>query len=78
MAKSTEFSKESMKNICHKAGATRIGEDTLRLLQELTKDMLKEVLVDAAAIMQHSKRKTLMASDIIFALERRNVKVYGY
>lgn len=47
----------------------RIGEKALARLQDVATDFIRVVILDCDKVANHTKRKTILESDVIFATE---------
>ena len=44
----------------------------------ILKNFMEETFWDSVAYIEHSKRKTLSALDLVYALKRKNRTLYGF
>ncbi|PVV04384.1 hypothetical protein BB560_001112 [Smittium megazygosporum] len=69
----------SIKTTGESLGITKIRQEALSTLAQDTEYRVRSIIQDASKFMRHSKRKTLLVSDINNALKLRNIQpIYGH
>jgi len=61
----------AFEKIAKKAGVKRISKDALEEMRDIIEEMAFDLANDAVKISQHAGRKTVMARDIQFAIQRK-------
>ena len=72
------ITKPVIKRLARKAGAKCISGLIYEEARGIMKYWLEHIIKDAVIYCDHSRRKTLQASDVVMALKKANQKVYGY
>ena len=67
----------AIRRLLRKGGVLRTNADIYEETREVIKSFLTKVLQDAITYTDHSRRKTITAVDIKFALDRNNIKYYS-
>lgn len=72
------ITRPAIRRMARRAGIKRISATLYPDVQERIVEFLDRVLRDAIIITEHSKRKTVSVLDVLQALKRRNVTLYGF
>ncbi|APA13001.1 predicted protein [Sclerotinia sclerotiorum 1980 UF-70] len=72
------ITKGDIRRLARRGGVKRISALIYHDVREAIKARLNEVLRDCVAIVEHSKRKTVTANDVIWALRRQGRPIYGF
>jgi histone H4 len=70
--------KPQILRMARRAGVKRVTTPVYERCRELIKKFLEEVLHDAIAYSDYSRRKTLAPKDVLKALQRQNRTLYGF
>ena len=68
----------SIRRIARRGGVKRISSLVYNEARWILRDFLIETIRDSVTYMEHAKRKTLTALDVIYALKRKNRMIYGF
>ncbi len=72
------ISKSAIRRLARRGGVKRISGLIYNETRDVIRGFLVGVLRDVDIIAQGAKRKTVTAMDIVFALKRRGIIIYGY
>ncbi|KAK1349880.1 histone H4 [Hamiltosporidium magnivora] len=75
---SDKISKPSLRRLARRGGVKRLGASVYADMNTLARLYLDEVLRSAVTYANHAKRKTVVCSDVLYALKRQGVKLIGY
>jgi histone H4 len=67
----------ALRRLARRGGIKRLSLDTYGEARHILKSYLKNVVSDTVNITSYSKRKTVTASDVMYALTRNNSKLYS-
>lgn len=70
--------KPGLRRLARKGAVKRMTGNVYDHSRSVLNTFLTDVLKNAVTLAEHSKRKTVTASDISFALEQRGQTIYGY
>ncbi len=71
------MSENGFKRIGHKAGVKRMNRDTHDMNRQELKRLLKIVVGEAYITAKNAKRKTINSKDVLSAIERQGLTLYG-
>lgn len=72
------ITKPSIRRLARRGGIKRICGLFYEEKRTTLKTFLENVLDDALKYTLHARRKTIQASDIVFALKRQGRQIYGF
>ncbi|RDL39864.1 Histone H4 [Venustampulla echinocandica] len=72
------ITKADIRRMARRGGIKRISGAIYEDVRQVLKNYLEIMLRDCVAICEHSKRKTVTVTDVIFALRRRGRPIYGF
>ncbi|TBU04122.1 histone H4 [Hamiltosporidium tvaerminnensis] len=72
---SDKISKPSLRRLARRGGVKRLGASVYADMNTLARLYLDEVLRSAVTYANHAKRKTVVCSDVLYALKRQGVKL---
>lgn len=70
--------KPSIRRMCRRGGIKRINSLIYEESRSIIKAFLENLIRDAQTYTEHSKRKTVSAIDVVYALKRQGRTIYGY
>jgi len=70
--------KGDIRRLARRGGVKRISGTIYEDVRRELKDRLNVILRNVVAITEHSQRKTVTVTDVIFALRRLGTPVYGF
>lgn len=68
----------AMKRLARRGGVKRIAKSSYEQIRERLKEFLGKVVHNAVTVSEYSKRKTVTAKDVVFALKKLNRPLYGF
>ena len=68
----------SIRRIARRGGVKRINRYIYDQARVYLKDFLVQTIRDSIIYMDHAKRSSLSAMDVIYALKRKNRTLYGF
>ena len=71
------FSKSAHRRLAMRAGCRRLAASCHDESQLIVKTFLTNLLRDALKYTEHGRRKTVVAADIVHALSRQGIRLYG-
>lgn len=71
------ISKRDIRRLARRAGVTRLSSDVYEEMRGVLKCYMENLLRDAITYTEHAHRKTVIAADIVYALKRRGITMYG-
>lgn len=66
-----ELPLKAVERILREAGARRVSKEASREFGRCLEDLIRQIAKEAAALAEHSGRRTITDSDIILAAKRR-------
>ncbi|KAH0559480.1 Histone H4 [Trichoglossum hirsutum] len=72
------ITKGDIRRLARRGGVKRISAPIYEDLRAALAQHLREILKDCAIFLDHSNRKTITVTDVIFALKRRGRPLYGF
>jgi len=72
------ISKPAIRRLARRAGVKRISEGIYQEAPEALKRWLRMMLHDASVYADHAKRFTITTNDVLLALKKNGVTLYGY
>jgi len=70
--------KPSIRRLGRRGGVKRISGVVYEETRSVLKTFLEGIIRDAVCYTDHSRRKTVSASDVVYALKGRGHKIFGY
>ncbi|TVY56844.1 Histone H4 [Lachnellula cervina] len=70
--------KGDIRRLARRGGVKRISSMIYQETRDVMKIYLSSILKDCVLITEHSKRKTVTVTDVIWALKRQNRPIYGF
>lgn len=74
----TGLTNPAVRRIARRGGVKRISTGTYEELRGVLKIWLTNVIRDALAYVDHRHQKTITAMDIVYALKRQGITLYGF
>jgi len=74
----SEITKGDIRRLARCGGVKRISGQIYEDERESIRDRLTLILKDCVIFLEHSERKTMTVSDVIFALKRMGQPMYGF
>lgn len=71
-------SKGSVKKLARKGGIKRINSMIHESLNLKMRSFLEEIIKSSIAYMELARRKTLMPRDVVYALKKKGITLYGF
>ncbi|XP_065642742.1 histone H4-like [Hydra vulgaris] len=68
----------AIRRLARRGGVKRISGLICEETQGVLKVFLENVIHDAVTYMEHAKRKTVTAIDVVYALKRKGRTLYGF
>ena len=72
------ISKPAIRRLARRAGVKRISGTIYLESRVVIKAFLTNVIKDAVTYCEYSKRKTITALDVVYALKRQGRSIYGF
>jgi len=72
------ITKPAIRRLARRGGVKRMSGLIYNETRSVLKIFLETVLRDAITYTEHSRRKTVTASDVVFALKRQGRSLYGF
>ena len=69
--------KGDIRRIARRGGVKRISTGVFPCTRDVLMDWLGNIVRDALIFMEHAKRNTVFASDVVYALKRQGQNIYG-
>lgn len=76
--KNTTLSRGGIRRLARRGGVKRISDSIYSEVRDFVDYFLNNILKNAATLTEGSKRKTITALDIIYALKQNGRTIYGY
>lgn len=70
--------KPAIRRLARRAGAKRISGLMFEEVRAVLKSFIDGVVRDSTVFTDNGKRKTVSAHDVVYALKKRGVMLYGY
>lgn len=70
--------KPAIRRLARRGGVKRISSTIYEETRSVLKCFLEGLLLDATTITEHMKRKTVTASDVVYALKKGGRTLYGF
>ena len=77
-SKHHHVTRQDIRRLARRGGIQRISELVYGETRKVLKTFLENVIRDAVIYVVHSKRKTITALDVHFALKRHGRTLYGF
>lgn len=68
----------AIRRLARRAGVKRISLGSYAEIRIVLTTFLEELIRDAITYMEHAKRKTTIARDVVYALKKHGRTLYGY
>ena len=72
------ITKPAIRRLARRGGVKRLSALIYDESRHVLRSFLDSVIKDAIAYTEHSKRKTVTALDIVYALKRQGKTIYGF
>lgn len=72
------ISKSAIRKLARRGGCKRISGLVYEEIRGVLKVFLENMTRDAVTYMEHAKRKTVTALDVVYALKRNGRTLYGF
>ena len=72
------ITKPAIRRLARRGGVKRISGAVYEETRAVLKDFLNKVIMDSVAYMDHARRKTVTAMDVVHALKRQGRTLYGF
>jgi len=72
------ITKPSIRRLARRGGVKRISSGIYLESRGVLKHFLETVVRDAVTFCEHSRRKTVSALDVVYALKRQGHTIYGF
>ena len=72
-----QITKGDIRRLARRGGVKRISTGVYPCTRDILLGWLEGVVKDALIFMEHAKRQTVRASDVVYALKRRGQNIYG-
>lgn len=72
------ITKPAIRRICRRGGVKRISGLVYEEVRSALKKQLETIIRDSVAYTEHARRKTVTAQDVVYALKRNNMTLYGF
>jgi histone H4 len=72
------LSKPDIRRLARRAGVVRISGTIYDTTRDVLKKFVTKILHDCMVMTEHSKRSTVTARDVVYALKRHGHSLYGY
>ena len=71
------ISKGDIRRVARRGGVKRIATGIYPCTRDVLRSWLEGVVSDSLVFMEHAKRSTVRATDVVYALKRRGQNMYG-
>ncbi len=75
---STVITNGAIRRLARRGGVKRISFATHESVREYINDFLERVVRDSLTFTEHSRRLTITAMDVVYALKKNGRVIYGY
>lgn len=72
------ITKPAIRRLARRGGVKRLSATIYEETREVLKTFLTKVIRDAVTYTEHSRRKTVTAMDVVYALKRQGRTLYGF
>jgi len=72
------ITKPAIRRIARRAGVKRISGLIYDYTREILKSFINKLVFATVNYTEHAKRKTVTALDVVYALKKRGLTIYGY
>lgn len=73
-----EISKGDIRRLARRGGVKRISGVMYIEIRQVLKEFLSKVIRDTVCYTEHARRKTVTPIDVVYALKKRGMGLYGY
>lgn len=72
------ITKPAIRRLARRAGVRRISELIYKETRDVLRIFLTNVIRDSMIYMEHARRRTLTAKDVVYALKHQGKTIYGF
>ena len=72
------ITKPAIRRLARRGGVKRVSELLFEEIRGVLKVFLENIIRDAVTYTEHARRKTVSVTDIIYALKRQGITLYGF
>jgi histone H4 len=72
------ITKPAIRRLCRRGGVKRISGNVYGESRTVLRTFLENVVRDAVTYTEHSRRKTVTSTDVVYALKRQGRNMYGF
>ena len=72
------ITKPAIRRLARRGGVKRISGTIYQEARGVVKNFLEQVIRDAVTYTEYSRRKTVTALDVVYALKRQGRTIYGF
>lgn len=72
------ITKPSIRRLARRGGVKRIAKEVYDETRYVLKEFIQNIVRDAVTYVEHARRKTVTAMDIVYALKRNGRTIYGF
>ena len=72
------ITKPAIRRLARRGGVKRISGDIYEEVRSVLKQFLESIIRDSVTYTEHARRKTVTATDVVFALKRQGKTLYGF
>ena len=72
------ITKPAIRRLARRGGVKRISDGIYGSTRDVLRLFLEDVIRDAVAYTDYSRRKTVTAMDVVYALKRKGRTIYGF
>ena len=72
------ITKPAIRRLARRGGVKRISSQVYDETRSILQLYLEDVVRDAATYSEHSRRKTITALDVVYALKKKGKTLFGY
>ena len=72
------ITKPAIRRLARRGGVKRISGYTYEEIRGVAKTFVDNLMGDVLIYTEHSKRKTVVAADVVYALKHQGKKLYGF
>ena len=72
------ISKPAIRRLARRGGVKRISSQIYDETRNVLKQFVENVVRDAVTYMEHARRKTVTALDVVYAMKRQGRTLYGF
>jgi histone H3/H4 len=72
------ITKPAIRRLARRGGVKRISGDIYEEIRGVLRHFLENVIRDSVTYTEHARRKTVTATDVVYALKRQGKTLYGF